>query len=35
MKQPIKHGTNCGGIAQQFAPIFDGRFEVTRVLARS
>ena len=35
MQQPVKHRANRGDIAEQFAPVFDGRFEVNRVLPRS
>jgi len=35
VQQAVEHGADGGRIAEQFAPVSTGRFEVNRVLARS
>jgi len=35
VQQAVEHGAAVGRIAQQFAPVFYGRFEVNMVLVRS
>jgi len=35
MEEAIKHGGDGGAVSQQFAPVLDGSFEVSKVLVRS
>jgi len=35
MQQSIQHGSDGGDIGQELAPVSTGRFDVSRVLARS
>jgi hypothetical protein len=35
MEETIEHSGNGSAVAEQFAPVVHGRFEVSKVLARS